>query len=252
MPAPRALMHLLRRNIRLVVPTALAAIAALVVGLYLFQPWRVFTNRTVVEALPVAARPPGPEVATSAPQTRTPQTQTPQTQTLLTTRSAVQPAPTPPSSAPQAPTSTTPPPSQAPPTPAQPLPASPSHAATPPPPVPDLVELARGDLISHEHTTTGAARLLRLSDGSLVLRLEGLDTSDGPDLRVWLTDAPVIPGRDGWFVFDDGRYVDLGPLAGNRGDQNYPIPSDVDVSALSSVSIWCQRFSVSFGAAELG
>jgi hypothetical protein len=37
------------------------------------------------------------------------------------------------------------------------------------------------------------------------LVLEDLATSDGPDLRVWLTDQPVLEGRDGWFVFDDGR-----------------------------------------------
>ncbi|MET7753403.1 DM13 domain-containing protein [Streptomyces sp. NPDC005389] len=111
--------------------------------------------------------------------------------------------------------------------------------------------VARGDLISHEHATTGTARLVRLPDGSHVLRLENLDTSDGPDLRVWLTDAPVKEGAAGWRVFDDGRYVSLGRLKGNKGDQNYPVPAGVDVAAYSSVTIWCDRFDVSFGAAKL-
>jgi hypothetical protein len=84
-----------------------------------------------------------------------------------------------------------------------------------------------------------------------VLRIENLDTSNGPDLKVWLTDAPVIEGEDGWRVFDDGAYVDLGALKGNQGSQNYTIPADVDLSDLTSVAIWCDRFSVSFGAAEL-
>ncbi|MGW3944363.1 DM13 domain-containing protein, partial [Streptomyces phaeochromogenes] len=48
--------------------------------------------------------------------------------------------------------------------------------------------------ISHEHTTSGTVKLVRLTDGSHVVRLESLDTSNGPDLRVWLTDAPVKPG----------------------------------------------------------
>jgi hypothetical protein len=128
-------------------------------------------------------------------------------------------------------------------------PSAPAATTSAPPAGP--VELARGELISHEHATTGTARVLQLEDGSRVLRLEGLDTSNGPDLRVWLTDAPVIEGRDGWFVFDDGASVDLGELKGNQGDANYEIPADVDLDALTSVSIWCARFAVSFGAAEL-
>jgi hypothetical protein len=61
----------------------------------------------------------------------------------------------------------------------------------------------------------------------------------------------VIEGRDGWHVFDDGRYVDLGDLKGNIGSSNYPIPPDVDVAELSSVTVWCARFAVSFAAAAL-
>jgi hypothetical protein len=60
-----------------------------------------------------------------------------------------------------------------------------------------------------------------------------------------------LDGKDGWFVFDDGAYVDLGSLKGNRGNQNYSIPADLDLEGLSSVAIWCDRFNVSFGAAEL-
>ena len=111
--------------------------------------------------------------------------------------------------------------------------------------------LARGRLISHEHETTGTVALLRLPDGSRILRIEDLKTSDGPDVRVWLTDAPVKEGTAGWRVFDDGKYVELGALKGNLGSQNYPVPADADLETLTSVSIWCARFHVSFGAAEL-
>ncbi len=118
---------------------------------------------------------------------------------------------------------------------------------------PDPIEaLAEGTLVSHEHATSGTARLLRLPDGALVLRIEDLTTTNGPQLRVWLTDAPLIGGRQGWFLFDDGRHLDLGPLKGNIGDQNYAIPATVDLRGLHSLSIWCARFHVSFGAAELG
>ncbi len=68
---------------------------------------------------------------------------------------------------------------------------------------------------------------------------------------MWLTDAPVKEGVAGWRVFDDGRHVSLGELKGNRGSQNYPIPADVNLADYTSVSIWCDRFDVSFGAAAL-
>lgn len=113
------------------------------------------------------------------------------------------------------------------------------------------VVLARGTLISHEHASSGSVVVLGLPDGSRVLRLEDLRTSDGPLLKVWLTDAPVIEGRDGWYVFDDARHVDLGELKGNIGSSNYPVPADVDLAALPSLSIWCDRFDVSFAAAAL-
>jgi hypothetical protein len=111
--------------------------------------------------------------------------------------------------------------------------------------------LARGELIAHEHATTGSVLVLGLADGSRVLRLQDLDTSDGPLMKVLITDAPVLPGVDGWGVFDDGRQVDLGELKGNIGSSNYVLPADVDLAQLRSVSIWCDRFNVSFGAAAL-
>ncbi|WP_378742211.1 DM13 domain-containing protein [Nocardia brasiliensis] len=126
-----------------------------------------------------------------------------------------------------------------------------SAPAAPGNPAPQPRTIARGTLISHEHATSGTALILELPDGSRVLRLENLDTSDGPDLHVWLTDAAVIEGKDGWFVFDDGKHTDLGSLKGNKGSQNYPIAADTDLTTLTSVSIWCERFRVSFGAAQL-
>ncbi|MEU9002130.1 DM13 domain-containing protein [Streptomyces sp. NPDC048551] len=111
--------------------------------------------------------------------------------------------------------------------------------------------VAEGALISHEHATRGTAKVIRLPDGSHTLRLEGLDTSSGPDLRVWITDAPVKEGVAGWRVFDDGKHLSLGKLKGNKGDQNYALPAGVNPAEYSSVTIWCDRFDVSFGAAPL-
>ena len=111
--------------------------------------------------------------------------------------------------------------------------------------------LAEGKFITHEHDTTGSVKILKYSDGTRILRIENLKTSNGPKLEVWLTDAPVIEGLDGWRVFDDGKFLNLGALKGNIGSQNYSISSETNLDDYSSISIWCERFSVSFGAAAL-
>jgi hypothetical protein len=118
-------------------------------------------------------------------------------------------------------------------------------------PAPANALIASGSIITHEHESSGTASLVRLADGRIQLVLADLATSDGPDLHIWLTDQPVIEGRDGWFVFDDGRYVELGPLKANLGNQVYDVPAGTDLSDLRSVTIWCKRFAVSFGAAPL-
>lgn len=108
--------------------------------------------------------------------------------------------------------------------------------------------LASGTFSSLEHTTSGKAVLMRLPDGKRVLRLEDLKTSNGPELRVYLSS---IPAQDDWFVYDDGPFVDLGDLKGNVGSSNYELPSDIDDSKYRSAVVWCRRFSVGFGVAPL-
>jgi len=142
-------------------------------------------------------------------------------------------------------TQSAPPARPVPPTPTSTAPAGSSSA---PPPAQDVV-LARGELISHEHSTSGTVSLVELADGKHVLAIEDLDTSEGPDVEIWLTDQRVT--KDGWHVFDDGWHTSLGDLKGNLGDQVYRIPESVDLDRVASVSVWCARFDVSFGAAEL-
>jgi len=108
--------------------------------------------------------------------------------------------------------------------------------------------LAQGSFASLEHTTTGTALVIELEDGRRFLRLDGLETSSGPDLRVILTDQPL---SDDWDVWDDGELVDLGPLKGNIGSSNYEIPTSVDLGDFVTAVIWCRRFSVGFGVAPL-
>lgn len=113
---------------------------------------------------------------------------------------------------------------------------------------PGPITLATGGFSSLEHGTAGTALVIELEDGSRFLRLEDLETSNGPDLRVILTDQPL---SEDWHVWDDGEYVDLGALKGNLGSSNYQIPKGVDLEGFETAVIWCRRFSVGFGVAPL-
>ncbi len=107
--------------------------------------------------------------------------------------------------------------------------------------------LAQGQFGDRAHPTEGTA--LVLTDGSeqRFLRFEDFETDNGPDLNVYLSTAsPDAPDGD----FDDD-FIDLGNLSGNIGNQNYEVPADVDLSQYRTVVIWCVRFGVAFGTAEL-
>lgn len=176
----------MRLRTKVLIVAAVILVPAAAFGLYWFQPWKLWTNDTVHDALPA--------VVSESPGTPTP------------------------------------------------APSGSQLAAR------DTV-LARGTFISHEHDTSGTATIVRLAGGKRVLAISHLDTSEGPDVHVWLTDRLVTKG--GWHVFDDGKHVDLGGLKGNHGSLLYAIPDKLDLSTIKSVSIWCDRFDVSFGAAQL-
>lgn len=108
-------------------------------------------------------------------------------------------------------------------------------------------ELASGAFVSREHATRGTAHVLRLADGRVFVRFEDFTTSNGPVLIVWLSKSRA-DGPNGAF---DNAYIDLGSLKGNVGDQNYLVPAGVDATSYASVVVWCARFHVSFGAADL-
>ena len=114
-------------------------------------------------------------------------------------------------------------------------------------PAPRLQLLRSGSFRSLEHATTGTAIVLHRAGGRLILRLERLATSNGPDLRVYLSRVPA--GSD-LHAYRTG-FIDLGTLKGNRGSQNYAIPAGTNLAAYKSAVIWCRRFAVGFGVAPL-
>lgn len=113
---------------------------------------------------------------------------------------------------------------------------------------PDL--LASGAFVDADavHQGKGSASIYRLEDGTSVLRFEDFEVTNGPDLYVWLSSAG--PGADSDAI-KASRTIELEPLKGNIGSQNYVLPPDLDLAEVQSVVIWCRRFGVLFSQASL-
>jgi hypothetical protein len=112
----------------------------------------------------------------------------------------------------------------------------------------DLEALESGSFHSILHPTQGTVTVYRAGDGSRILRFTNFSTSNGPDVHVYM--VAVNDSNDAATVLHAG-FIDLGSIKGNVGDQNYALGPDVDLSKYRSVSVWCKRFSVNFGAAPL-
>ena len=195
-----------------IIGAAVALLAALVIGLTLFQPWKLWVDETVDQAAPAGAAPVTlPAATTVAP--------------VVTTS----PASLVPSTVPST-------------TPATIAPTTLAPTTTVPVPAPLPVMF-----VSLDHGTAGRLVLLEGEGGRRFVRFEDLDTSNGPDLKVYLSTNPVDGPEQ---AFDDD-YLDLGRLQGNIGSQNYELPSDADLTRFRSVVIWCDRFNSAFGAAPL-
>ena len=76
-------------------------------------------------------------------------------------------------------------------------------------------------------------------ESSTFLRFEDFEVTNGPDLRVYIT-------QDG----DVKNGIHLEKLKGSKGNQNYEL-NNIDIEQYNSVVIYCQPFGVYFGEAEL-
>jgi Electron transfer DM13 len=124
----------------------------------------------------------------------------------------------------------------------------PVASATTPASMPGPMLLASGNFHAVAHETKGMASVHQLGDGKRVVRLTGFETSNGPDVRVYLVAASDATDSD---TVKNAGFVELGKLKGNIGDQNYDIPAGLDLNKYRAVTIWCARFGVNFGTAPL-
>lgn len=108
--------------------------------------------------------------------------------------------------------------------------------------------LVSGSFHSVAHKSSGTATVYKLADGNRVLRFTDFETSNGPDVHVYLVAAKDAADND---TVTGSGFIELGSLKGNIGDQNYDLPPNIDLTRYRAVTIWCRRFSVNFATAPL-
>jgi hypothetical protein len=106
------------------------------------------------------------------------------------------------------------------------------------------VQVAQGTFSALAHTGSGTAAVVELPNGERKLTLTRFETDNGPDLRVYLAQGEATSSSV-------GEFEDLGKLKGNKGNQQYDVPTGVNVARYDTVVIWCRAFSVGYAQAPL-
>ena len=86
---------------------------------------------------------------------------------------------------------------------------------------------------------SGMARVYN-QNSQLLLALEDVIISNGPDLHVYLSKE-----------LDPMNFIDLGKLKSTKGNQVYEIPVNTDLSVYKYALVHCQLYNHLFGKAEL-
>lgn len=116
-------------------------------------------------------------------------------------------------------------------------------AALPAMSLPAVAKEARSGTFSGRsgHVTTGGVRVTLNDDGSATVTLAADFSLDGaPDARVGM-------GRRGRYDASS----DAGPLRQLTGQQSYTVPASANPDRYDLVYIWCRRFSVPLGVAQI-
>lgn len=103
-------------------------------------------------------------------------------------------------------------------------------------PPPEVRLVATGTFVEEGHPAGGTANLYTDGTQTVVRFEDDFWTDNGPDLKV--------------IVHVDGQQVEVAPLKGNEGSQNYELPADIDPESVDSVGVWCKRFDYVFTTAR--
>lgn len=92
---------------------------------------------------------------------------------------------------------------------------------------------------SGRYQTSGKAKIYEDKDQSRYLVIENLKSDPGPDLRIYIAKDAKATG-----------FIELSSSVQN-GNRTIKLPATADISQQNFILIWCKRFSVPFGHAEL-
>lgn len=97
-----------------------------------------------------------------------------------------------------------------------------------------------GSFINGPYGTVSGDAKIFLQNNNYVLKFQGVNISNGPDLHVYLSKEiqPV-------------NFIDLGRLQSTSGNQVYSISGSPDFTQYKYALVHCQRFNHLFGSAEL-
>lgn len=97
-----------------------------------------------------------------------------------------------------------------------------------------------GNFIGYGSEKVSGKANIYLANNNYTLKLEGFSTTNGPDLKVYLSKAP-----------SPADFISLGNLKSTNGNQVYEITGTPDFSKYRYVLIHCERYNHLYGSAEL-
>lgn len=104
---------------------------------------------------------------------------------------------------------------------------------------PDAMLIRSGQFMNGPYgTVMGSAQIFENSDGTFQVKLDGFNTTNGPDLYVYLS-KEIMPVN----------FISVGKLKSTTGNQVYDITGTPDFDEYPYVNIHCQEFNHLFGYA---
>ncbi len=104
---------------------------------------------------------------------------------------------------------------------------------------PDAMLIRSGTFMNGPYgTVMGSAQIFENSDGTFQVKLDGFNTTNGPDLYVYLS-KEIMPVN----------FISVGKLKSTTGNQVYDITGIPDFDEYPYVNIHCQEFNHLFGYA---
>ncbi len=97
------------------------------------------------------------------------------------------------------------------------------------------------------HQGSGKVEIIKTA-GKSVVSFTDFEVTNGPDLFVMLVKKKGLKNSDD---VKNSSFVELQPLKGNIGNQNYQLPAGLKADDYGSVVVWCKQFGVLFASAEL-